>query len=72
MLAAIRGLELCYVFAPVILVFFGGAAFIGWKLDATRHAEVRRQLDLRDALAAEASLLATAYGVSLPGGDPPA
>ncbi len=65
--AAIRGLELCYVFAPVILVFFGGAAFIGWKLDATRHAEVRRQLDLRDALAAEAGLLATASGVSLPG-----
>lgn len=52
--AAIRGLELCYVFAPIIFVFFGGAAFIGWKLDATRHAEVRRQLDERDALAAQA------------------
>jgi GPH family glycoside/pentoside/hexuronide:cation symporter len=62
---AIKGLELCYVFAPVILVFFGGAAFIGWKLDAKRHAEVRKQLDARDALAAQAGQLATASGVSL-------
>lgn len=60
---AIRGLELCYVFAPIILVFFGGAAFIGWKLDAKRHAEVRRQLDERDALAAEAGLLESVSGV---------
>ena len=62
---AIRGLELCYVFAPIILVFFGGAAFIGWKLDAKRHAEVRRQLDERDALAAEAGLLDSVSGVGL-------
>jgi GPH family glycoside/pentoside/hexuronide:cation symporter len=63
--AAIRGLELCYVFAPVIFVFFGGAAFIGWKLDAKRHAEVRRQLDERDALAAEASLLDSVSGAGV-------
>lgn len=63
---AIRGLELCYVFAPIILVFFGGACFIGWKLDAARHGEVRRQLDIRDALGAEAGVLATASGVSVP------
>jgi glycoside/pentoside/hexuronide:cation symporter, GPH family len=62
---AIRGLELCYVFAPIILVFFGGAAFIGWKLDATRHAEVRRQLDERDALAAEAALLDAVAGAGV-------
>lgn len=63
--AAIRGLELCYVFAPITLVFLGGAAFIGWKLDAERHGEVRRQLDLRDALAGEAAMLETASGVSM-------
>ena len=63
---AIRGLELCYVFAPIILVFVGGACFIGWKLDAARHGEVRRQLDLRDALAAEAGVLSTNSGVTLP------
>ena len=64
--AAIRGLELCYVFAPITLVFLGGAAFIGWKLDATRHAEVRRQLDIRDGLAGEAGLLEAVSGVGLP------
>lgn len=63
--AAIRGLELCYVFAPIIFVFFGGAAFIGWKLDAKRHAEVRRQLDERDALTAQANLLDGVSGVGL-------
>lgn len=63
--AAIRGLELCYVFAPVVFVFFGGAAFIGWKLDAKRHGEVRRQLDERDALAAEAEVLGAASGVRI-------
>ncbi|RYF99997.1 MAG: MFS transporter, partial [Caulobacteraceae bacterium] len=63
---AIRGLELCYVFAPIIFVFFGGAAFIGWKLDATRHADVRRQLDERDTLAAQAALLDSVSGVGLP------
>ncbi|MES2343873.1 MAG: MFS transporter [Pseudomonadota bacterium] len=68
---AIRGLELCYVFAPVILVFFGGACFIGWKLDAVRHGEVRRQLDLRDALAAEAELLQAGSGSNLADGGKP-
>ncbi|MFN3513308.1 MAG: MFS transporter [Phenylobacterium sp.] len=65
--AAIHGLELCYVFAPIVFVFFGGAAFVGWKLDAKRHAEVRRQLDERDALAAESGLLAAASGVDVAG-----
>lgn len=64
---AIHGLELCYVFAPIIFVFFGGAAFIGWKLDAKRHAEIRRQLDERDALAAQGGLLNAASGVDIAG-----
>ncbi len=62
---AIHGLELCYVFAPILLVFFGGGALVGWKLDAKRHAEVRRQLDERDALAAEAGLLEAVSGVDI-------
>lgn len=62
---AIHGLEMTYVFAPITLVFLGGAAFIGWKLDAVRHGEVRRQLDLRDALAAEARNLEVVSGVSI-------
>ncbi len=68
--AAIHGLELCYVFAPITLVFLGGAAFIGWKLDAQRHAEVRRQLDMRDGLAGGAAMLETVSGVSLPQANP--
>jgi hypothetical protein len=27
----------------------GGACFIGWKLDARRHGEIRAALDARDA-----------------------
>ena len=49
---AIFGLEMCYLFAPIILVFLGGALFFGYKLDARRHAEIRAQLDARDAEAA--------------------
>jgi Na+/melibiose symporter-like transporter len=63
--AAIRGLELCYVFAPIVLVFFGGAAFIGWSLDGKRHAEIRRQLDERDALAGQGDLLTAVSGISI-------
>ena len=50
---AIHGLEMCYLFAPIILVFVGGAVFFGYKLDAKRHAEIRQALDVA---AAEESL----------------
>jgi GPH family glycoside/pentoside/hexuronide:cation symporter len=43
---AIFGLEMCYLFAPIILVWFGGAMLFGYKLDAKRHAEIRQALDL--------------------------
>lgn len=45
---AIFGLEMCYLFAPIILVFFGGAMFFGYRLDATRHGAIRAALDARD------------------------
>ena len=51
---AIFGLEMCYLFAPVILVLGGGAMFFGYKLDAKRHAEIRAALDFA---AAEESLV---------------
>ena len=47
--AAIRGLEMCYLFAPIALVLVGGALFFGYKLDSERHADIRRQLDEREA-----------------------
>ena len=46
---AIFGLEMCYLFAPIILVFVGGAMFFGYKLDADRHAEIRTALAEADA-----------------------
>jgi len=45
---AIFGLEMCYLFAPIILVFLGGGMFFGYKLDAGRHAEIRSALDARE------------------------
>jgi len=42
---AIFGLEMCYLFAPIILVFFGGAMLFGYKLDAKRHSEIQAALE---------------------------
>jgi GPH family glycoside/pentoside/hexuronide:cation symporter len=53
---AIFGLEMCYLFAPVILVWFGGAVLFGYKLDAKRHAEIRAELESHDEAAALESL----------------
>ena len=47
---AIRNLELAYLIGPIVFVMLGGACMIGYGLDARRHAEIRRQLDERDAL----------------------
>jgi GPH family glycoside/pentoside/hexuronide:cation symporter len=47
--AQIRGLELAYIIGPVVFVMLGGACFLGYKLSAERHADIRRQLDARDA-----------------------
>jgi GPH family glycoside/pentoside/hexuronide:cation symporter len=53
---AIFGLEMCYLFAPVILVWGGGAMFFGYKLDSKRHAEIRQALAQLDFAAAEESM----------------
>jgi len=53
---AIFGLEMCYLFAPVILVWGGGAMFFGYKLDSRRHAEIREALAQLDFAAAEESM----------------
>jgi Na+/melibiose symporter-like transporter len=47
--AAIRGLEMCYVFAPIILVVVGSACLIGYKLDAKRQSEIRSALEELEA-----------------------
>ena len=49
------GLELVYLITPVIFVMIGGACYIGYKLDHRRHAEIRGELEARDALEAAAA-----------------
>jgi Na+/melibiose symporter-like transporter len=48
---AIFGLEMCYLFAPIIFTLFGGLAFFGYKLDAKTHDGIRKALEERDAAA---------------------
>lgn len=55
--AAISGMEMTYLIGPIGFVMLGGACFLGYKLDAGRHAEVRRQLEERDAMVPEAAVL---------------
>jgi Na+/melibiose symporter-like transporter len=54
---AIFGLEMCYLFAPVVLVLVGGAMFFGYRLDSRRHADIRAALDQADFAAAEESMV---------------
>ncbi|MBS0333520.1 MAG: MFS transporter, partial [Proteobacteria bacterium] len=42
---AIRGLEMCYVFAPIILVVIGSACLIGYKLTSQKQGEIRKALE---------------------------
>jgi Na+/melibiose symporter-like transporter len=59
---AIRGLELAYLIGPVFFVMVGGACFIGYKLTAQRHGEIRAELERRDALYDEAPVLQSITG----------
>ena len=58
--AAIHGLEAIFLIGPIFFVMLGGACFIGWRLDARRHADIRQRLDARDARIAAAMLAGTA------------
>lgn len=46
---AIHGLEMCYLFAPIILVVVGSACMIGYKLDSKRQSEIRTALEELEA-----------------------
>lgn len=59
---AIQGLELAYIVGPIIFVMAAGACFIGYKLSAERHAEIRNKLAERDALAEGGSVLEAMAG----------
>lgn len=42
---AIHGLQMCYLFAPVIFVLIGALVFFGYKLTPQRHSEIKAALD---------------------------
>jgi Na+/melibiose symporter-like transporter len=46
---AIHGLEMCYLFAPIILVAIGGVLLIGYKLTPQKHSEIRAELEALEA-----------------------
>jgi GPH family glycoside/pentoside/hexuronide:cation symporter len=54
--AAIRGLENCFVFAPVLAMALGGLCLWGYHLNARRHGEIRKRLEEHDALTLAAGL----------------
>ena len=50
--AALNGLSGVFMAGPIVFVMAAAACMLGWRMTATRHAQVRAQLDARDALAA--------------------
>ncbi len=48
--AALRGLESCFVLAPVLAMIAGGLCLVGYHLNAARHDEIRKRLSEFDAL----------------------
>lgn len=57
---AIRGLEAVYLGGSVLFVALGALCVVGYDLDSGRHADIRRQLDERDASHSEAKRRAEA------------
>jgi Na+/melibiose symporter-like transporter len=55
---AIQALGLIFAAGPIFFVLVGGACVLGWKMTAERHAQVRAELEARDAAAASAMGLA--------------
>ena len=55
--AAIHGLQMVYLIGPILFVMLGGLCFLGYRLDAKRHAEIREALAARDEFATEPPVL---------------
>lgn len=47
---ALEALAWCFLAGPIVFVLLGAGCMVGYRLDSTRAAEVRRQLEARDAL----------------------
>jgi Na+/melibiose symporter-like transporter len=59
---AVQALQLVYIVGPIFFVMLAGSCFIGYRLTPQRHAEIRRQLDARDALNDPAAALESLTG----------
>ena len=62
---AIFGLEMCYLFAPIIMVFLGGGVLFGYKLDNARHSAIREALDRRAISASVAGAEESLTGIGM-------
>ncbi|HWF78230.1 MAG TPA: MFS transporter [Caulobacteraceae bacterium] len=63
--AALDGLTIVFITGPIFWCVAGGLCFLGWKLDAQKHAQIRAELEARDTLVAQRAA-AQARGASLP------
>jgi Na+/melibiose symporter-like transporter len=54
--AAMNGLTWVFITGPIFWVILGGLCIVGWKLTAEKHAEIRAELDARDALMAHMAI----------------
>ncbi len=63
---AINALMLSFLVGPIILVMLGAGSLVGYRLGPDRAADVRRQLDERDALNDPAAALEGLTGEELP------
>jgi GPH family glycoside/pentoside/hexuronide:cation symporter len=59
---AVDGLKIAYLSGPIVFVMLGGLCCLGYSLSAEKHAEIRRQLDERDALYNEAPIIESITG----------
>lgn len=55
---AIHGLTIAFLAGPIFFLGAGALCFVGYKLTAERAADIRRQLELRDAALADEQALA--------------
>jgi Na+/melibiose symporter-like transporter len=53
--AALNGLQLVFITGPIFWVVLGGLCFLGWKLDAQKHAAIRAALEERDTIVAQSA-----------------
>lgn len=58
--AALEHLQAIFIIGPIFWVMLGGVCFLGWKLDAVKHARIRAELEARDALVAQHNIVSEA------------